>query len=108
MKVKLFFLLFALFSTSIAFPQQPETKVTLGIKPDYFHSGAGVYVKGIVKGKVAEKVGIKTSDMITKFDETTITGIFHYRDLLETYSVGDKVKVSVKRGGKTLQFQVTF
>lgn len=95
---------------SFIYAQQPKTKVTLGIKLDYFFSGndGGVKVKGLVAGKVAENAGIKAGDLIIGMDNTKIKGLFHYRDLLSEYTSGDKVKVKVKRQSEILYFNIRF
>ncbi len=100
--------LLLLFTALPAIAQQPDTKVTLGIKPDYLFSGKGVRVKGILPGKTAEKYGIKTGDVILAFDEKPIKNVFAYRDLLSEYNPGDKVKIKLLRGDKTIFAEVTF
>ena len=97
-----------LFFVGNAQAQKPDTKVSLGIKPDYFFSGDGVRVKEPVKDKTAYKAGIKAGDVITAFDKTIITGIFQYRDLLNQYKSGDKVKVTIKRNEKLFSYDIQF
>lgn len=101
---------FLVFATTTLFAQQPGTKVTLGIKLDYFFNSddGGVRVKGLVTGKVAAQAGIKAGDIIIAMDNTRIRGLFHYRDLLSEYSSGDRVKVKVKRQQETLIFNIQF
>jgi len=102
--------LLLLFTATALSAQQPKTKVTLGIKLDYFFSGSdgGVKVKGLVSGKAAEKAGIQAGDLIVAMDNTKIKGLFHYRDLLSEYTSGDKVKVKVKRQSEILYFNIQF
>ena len=89
--------------------QQPVTKVTLGIKPDYWHSvKGGVTVGDVIAGKTAQKAGLKANDVIIAFDRNIIENIFDYKELLDKYSPGDKVKVTIIRDKKTLVFDVTF
>ncbi len=109
-KFSLLSVLFLCLGLQFSIAQQPKTKVTLGIKLDYFFSGddGGVKAKGTVSGKVAEKVGIKGGDIILAFDKTPIRGLFHYRDLLQEYTAGDVVKVKVKRKNEILYFTVKF
>lgn len=108
MKINTLFLFFLFAGSQIAYSQKPDTKVNLGIKPDYFFSGTGVHVKDVIAGKPAQKAGIKGGDVITAFDETQISDIFHYRNVLNEYSPGDKAKVTVKRNKKSVSFDVKF
>lgn len=90
--------------------QQPKTRVTLGIKPDYWFTkeGTGVRVKGIVKATAAERAQLKKNDIILAFDQKAIKNIFTYRDLLSEYKSGDKVILKVKRDGKILLLNAQF
>ena len=89
--------------------QQPVTKVTLGIKPDYWHSiKGGVTISDVIDGKIAQKSGMKANDVIIAFDKRVIKDIFDYKNLLDTYSPGDKVKVIIMRDKKPIVFDVTF
>ncbi len=99
-----------MFAMNIAFAQQPETKVTLGIKPGYFFSskGKGVLVDDIIEGNAAEKAGIQAGDIITAFDDKPITTIFKYKDMLGQYKPGDKVKVTVQRKEQTIVLDAQF
>lgn len=92
------------------FAQQPKTKVTLGIKPDYLYtfSGEGVRVKGLVEGHSAQKAGIREGDIIVAFDDKKIKDIFAYRDRLSEYNPGDRVKVTVNRDGQIFYVNVQF
>lgn len=102
-------LFFLIIFSSIAVAQQPATKVTLGIKPDYWSSlKGGVTVGGIIEGKIAKSVGIEVKDKIIALDKNIIGSIFDYRDALNKYSPGDKAKVMLIRNGKTLVFDVKF
>lgn len=92
------------------FAQQPKTKVTLGIKPDYMYTfkGEGVRVGGLVSGHTAEKAGIREGDVITAFDDKKIKDIFAYRDALSQYAPGDRVKLTVNRGGQVFAVPIQF
>lgn len=98
------------FHVHISFAQQPETKVTLGIKPDYMYTlkGKGVRVNGLVEGKLAQSVGIKEGDIITAFNGEDIKDIFEYKSQLEKISPGDKVKVTISRNGQVIAIPVWF
>lgn len=106
----IFFTLSSVLFTSNLWAQQPATKVTLGIKPDYLYNlgGKGVKVKGIIKGGSAEIAGIKQDDIILAFDNTSIKDIFAYKDLLSAYNRGDKVTIKVRRDQKYIYLHATF
>lgn len=99
-----------LLSAGISSAQQPQTKVTLGIKPDYMYTfkGKGVRVTDVIDGQPAKQAGIQAGDIITSFNGVEIKDIFAYKDELSKYKDGDKVKVTVQRDGKSLSLPVTF
>lgn len=100
--------LLVLLANNALYAQQPKTKVTLGIKPDYLYTmdGAGVRLKGVVKGEIAEGAGMQEGDVILAFDDKSIKDIFEYKELISKYVSGDKVKV--KRYKKIVYFNITF
>ena len=68
----------------------------------------GVFVYSVEKGSAADKAGLQMGDVITKMDDTTIDS---YEDLVSAkkkYSAGDTVKLSVYRGGETVEISLTF
>lgn len=93
-----------------AFAQQPKTKVTLGIKPDYWYTtkGKGVRVKGVIKGGTAEHAGIHTQDIITALNGKSVKDIFAYRDLLGSFDQNDSVVITIIREKKQLVFRSKF
>lgn len=92
------------------FSQQPQTRVTLGIKPDYMYTfkGEGVRVNGLVEGHTAEKAGIREGDILVAFDDKKIKDIFAYRDRLSEYSPGDRAKITVNRDGQVFSVNIQF
>lgn len=110
MKMRLIFIITLALFTLQASAQQPDTKVTLGIKPDYWYTakGKGVKVKGLVKDGLAEDLGLKPEDIITVMNGKKIRDIFVYRDLLSTYSKNDSVVITVVRNSKSLIFRSRF
>ena len=68
----------------------------------------GVFVYSVVEGGAGEKAGLRLGDVITKMDDTDITS---YEDLVaakKAYTAGDTVTLTVYRGGKTMEVQLTF
>jgi Zn-dependent M28 family amino/carboxypeptidase len=83
-------------------------KVSLGIMPDYTYSGAGVRVDGVSEGKTAQKVGIKTGDIITQLGDVKFTDVQSYMGALGKFNKGEATKVKVKRGNEELVFDIIF
>ncbi|MBL0357836.1 MAG: M20/M25/M40 family metallo-hydrolase [Chitinophagaceae bacterium] len=83
-------------------------KVTLGIMPDYTFSGAGVRVDGVSEGKTAQKVGIKTGDVLIQLGDHHFTDVQTYMEALSKFKKGDATKVKLKRGNEELSFDIVF
>jgi aminopeptidase YwaD len=83
-------------------------KVTLGIMPDYTFSGSGVRVDGVSEGKTAQKVGIKSGDIILQLGDIKFTDVQSYMGALSKFNKGDATKVKVKRGNEELVFDIVF
>ena len=66
----------------------------------------GAEVKTVVDGGPAAAAGVKPGDLITKVNDTTITGSQHLVGTVRTLSVGDTAKVTVVRDGKELTLDV--
>ncbi|MDR1653120.1 MAG: Do family serine endopeptidase [Prevotellaceae bacterium] len=62
----------------------------------------GAYVNDIVKGSAAEKAGIEKGDIITAIDGVKISSSAQLQELVGRRRPGDKVKINVLRGDKTL------
>ncbi len=83
-------------------------RVSLGIMPDYTYSGKGVRADGVSDGRVAQKVGIKTGDILTKLGDYEITDMQNYMQTLNKFNKGDATKVKVMRGAEELVFDIVF
>ena len=83
-------------------------KVTLGIMPDYTFSGPGVKVDGVSEGKLAQRVGIKTGDVITQIGEHKFSDMQGYMETLGKFKKGDAAKVKLKRGAEDLEIDIVF
>lgn len=83
-------------------------KVTLGVMPDYVHSGTGMRIDAVLDNKPAQKAGIKDGDVVIKIGDLDVKDIYGYMEGLAKYKSGDKAKVKVKRGEEELEFEVTF
>ena len=83
-------------------------KVTLGVMPDYVHSGTGMRIDAVLDGKAAANAGIKDGDIVIQMGDLEVKDIYSYMEGLGNYEVGDKTNVKVKRGEEELEFEVEF
>ncbi|MBP3588030.1 MAG: trypsin-like peptidase domain-containing protein [Clostridia bacterium] len=63
----------------------------------------GAAVKEIVEGSPAEAAGLQLNDIITKADDTEISGSNDLVDYIGARAVGDTVKLTVYRQGQTME-----
>ena len=62
---------------------------------------SGVFIAAVQSGLPADSAGLKTNDVITKLDNTTITSGASLQSALLAHSVGDTVKITYYRDGKS-------
>lgn len=67
----------------------------------------GLYVASVTSGSAAASAGIKKGDVITAADGKTVNDVATLHGILYSHNVGDKVKITVNRNGKTMTFTVT-
>lgn len=68
---------------------------------------SGVVIADVTKDSPANKAGIEKGDVIIKFDDNDITSVSKLRYYLYQYKVGDKIKVTYIRDGKTKEATMT-
>ena len=68
---------------------------------------SGVVIISVVDGSGIDKAGLKKGDVITKIDNEEIGSQAYLKYVLYKYSVGDKIKVTYSRDGKTKTANVT-
>lgn len=61
----------------------------------------------VISGSPADKAGLKTNDVITRVDGITIDQNHSLTSLIDQHSVGDTLKLTVVRDGKTLTINAT-
>ena len=90
--------------------QTTRTKVdsdkqgTIGIKginvtsdvQEKYNLPKGIYVSEVTSGSVAEKAGITSGSVITKFDGKSVTDIESLQDLLQYYKAGETVELTLQ------------
>lgn len=67
----------------------------------------GCYVLSVIKGSNAEEAGFRTGDIITKVNGKEVTSSDDVNKALEEFDVGDQVKFTVYRSGKTIDLTLT-
>jgi membrane-associated protease RseP (regulator of RpoE activity) len=65
----------------------------------------GVYITGVLKGKGAEKAGIKTGDIILEIDNQKIEDGSMFTKLIAEKDPGEKINLKVMRDGKTFDIE---
>ena len=83
-----------------------KADVELGVVIDDTQ-GESVVVESVVEGSAAAKAGLKAGDVILKFDGERLNAPNDLSQSLLTCEPGQKVKLSVQRGEKTLEIPVT-
>ena len=62
---------------------------------------------GVVAGSPADKAGVKEGDIITKIGNDSVDSTHSLQSLVGKHQVGDKISVTVLRGGKSQNLEVT-
>lgn len=82
-------------------------KVTLGLMPDVTgSSNDGLRAEVVVKGKPADRAGMKSGDVIIEINGLSVSNIEDYMARLRTLRAGEIAKVKVRRGGEVLQLEI--
>ncbi len=71
------------------------------------HPDGGALVTGTPDGFPAQVAGIQNGDVITQVDDETIKRFTDLSEYVGKQKPGDKVRVVVRRDGKTIEFEVT-
>lgn len=67
----------------------------------------GIMITRVTLGGPAQKAGIKSGDIIKKFDDTEITSMKAFRQALYAKQIGDTISVTIVRSGKEEVIEVT-
>jgi hypothetical protein len=82
---------------------KPQYKITLGIMPSYVTNEQGLQVDGVVDGKLAQKAGIQTGDILIQLNECKITDIYSYMDCLARLKLGEELRIKFIRKGNLME-----
>ncbi|MGE6630017.1 S1C family serine protease [Bacillus sp. NPDC077027] len=70
--------------------------------------GNGIYVKDVSQGSPAQKAGLKTGDVIVKFNGKDVANSSVLKEILyKETKVGDKTTMTIIRNGKTKKLDIT-
>jgi putative serine protease PepD len=86
---------------------QPVKHAYVGVSLAQSSSGGGAQVNQVQAGSPAQSAGLKTGDVITAVNGTAVNSTDQFIQTVDNYSPGNKVTLTVKRGGQQQQVQVT-
>lgn len=89
---------------------QRSARPFLGILADAVLPGAapqGVVVRQVEPDSPAAQAGLRTGDMITKFDDRGVTNLDTLANLVGQHKPGDRVRIQFQRAGKEQTQDVT-
>ena len=67
----------------------------------------GVYVRNVEDFSAAQKAGLKAGDVITAVDGKKITSMNELNEIKNSHSIGDNIKLTVNRDGKSTDIDLT-
>ena len=79
----------------------------LGVALEGVNGSAGARIGEVRPGTPAAKAGLKAGDVVVKIDGTSVGSSDRLRSLIDAKRPGDKVKLTVQRGGETVTLDVT-
>jgi len=91
----------------VALDQQAAQANNLPVSDGAWVQAADDQNPGVLPGSPADKGGVKEGDIITKVNGDTIDSTHSLQSLIGKYKPGDKVTLTVNRGGKTMTLGVT-
>jgi hypothetical protein len=82
--------------------------VSLGVMPDYAFTGTGVRIEGASQGKLGEKLGLKSADVLLQLGDYKLIDVMGYMQALSKFKKGDKTTLIIKRGAEEIKFDIQF
>lgn len=79
----------------------------LGTIPNYMQTEGGVLLDGVRDASPAQRAGLAANDVIIRFDGIRVDNIYDYTFALRTRKPGQDVRITVKRGGQTVDLVAT-
>jgi hypothetical protein len=82
--------------------------VSLGVMPDYAFTGTGVRIEGTSQGKLGEKLGLKSADVLLQVGDYKLIDVTSYMQALGKFKKGDKTILIIKRGNEEIKYDIQF
>ena len=82
--------------------------VSLGVMPDYAFTGVGLRIEGASQGKLGEKIGLKSGDVLLQMGDHKIVDVMNYMQILSKFKKGDKTILTYKRASDELKIEIQF
>ncbi|MGA2035662.1 MAG: PDZ domain-containing protein, partial [Thermoguttaceae bacterium] len=93
------------------FPPQPHgqevPRAFFGSIPDITREEPGYCVSGVLHGSPADRAGVRGGDIILRLGKNQIGSYDDFDDALEKYAGGERVPITIRRGDRSLTYQVT-
>lgn len=86
--------------------QMTVARVSLGLLPDYSHTGPGMKITGATDGRPGAKAGLVAGDIIVKIGEIAVKDIYDYMESLNKLQPGMSTTITVKRGEQELTLPI--
>lgn len=83
-------------------------RVRIGIRLDAAYEGEGVRVEDVTEQSLAERIGLRSGDVLRAMDGKPIRGFGGLRSLLEAKRPGDAVTFRVQTDGKSRDVEARF
>ncbi|MEX2132396.1 MAG: M28 family peptidase [Pseudohongiellaceae bacterium] len=84
-----------------------EREASLGSVPDFAYAGPGVRLSGVTPGGAAAQAGLQPNDVLLRYNDSDVTDLQTYSNLIRTSVPGDTVQLQILRAGQTLSVAVT-
>ncbi|RME03663.1 MAG: PDZ domain-containing protein, partial [Planctomycetota bacterium] len=68
--------------------------------------GGRVVVVRILPGSAAERAGLRRGDEVVGFGGISLRGLLHFQGLVLYSKVGQRVRLTIRRGGRVLGLEV--
>ncbi|MBI5324953.1 MAG: M28 family peptidase, partial [Ignavibacteriae bacterium] len=82
-------------------------KVWFGVVPDFEENPNGLKISGTAGGSPAQKAGLISGDIITKFGDKTVKNLYDLTYCLKAFNPGDVVDIFILRADKEMKLKCT-
>ena len=65
-------------------------------------------IDGVSPGKLAERTGLQTGDVLLQLGEYKFVDVMSYMQSLSKFKKGDKTQLKIKRGSEEKVFEIQF